>query len=47
MPWSERAVVVALCGIALVVLVVWLVRSFRKGATGPPIELPPVGRRGR
>jgi hypothetical protein len=44
MPWSERAIVVALCGIALVVLVVWLVRSVRSGAAGPPIEVRPPAR---
>jgi hypothetical protein len=44
MPWSERAVIVALCGIALVVLVVWVVRSLRSGAAGPQVEPPPQGR---
>jgi hypothetical protein len=46
MPGTERAVIIGMCAVALVVVVVWLARSFRRGEFGAPIQMPPLPRSG-
>jgi hypothetical protein len=47
MPVAERVVILALCAIALVFIVVWVVRSLRRGEIDPGGETPQVRGVGR
>lgn len=44
---TERAIIVALVALTVLVLVVTTLRSYRRGGTGPMPRVLPVTRRGR
>jgi hypothetical protein len=44
---AERVVIVAAFAVVLLVGVLWLARSFRRGGLGPPMTMAPVTKAGR